>query len=417
MIWLAAISVAQLLGRVEETASVLRAERARVEAAYQEWRAAARVLWPRGGVQFAEAKQEGFFFGGFQQFPERFRWRSAGFFLQWTVYDPTARAEARLRFWEWQEARAQYEIKKEQLLLRIVRAVLLALRLREKAETLARDLDYLREAERIARAMLREGAATKMELLRVQAEREAREAEYDSTQQLLSTVIEDLRTTLHWEGPFPLPELAPLWKPPDLPGWRELLPEAYQRRPEFRILEAQEQRLALEETRVAGYPRIRFLLQELWLWSPHFPLDRQKSWSLQWEWLTLEPSRGALSSALQARRKALQAERQALRERVRLEVLRAYMDLQTALRTRTALRKALEAAREAERLAKLRYEAGAGRQLDWLDALRQRSNAEQALTEATYRAMEAQAALWRALGRPLRSLRLQPTGKASPEGP
>ena len=58
-----------------------------------------------------------------------------------------------------------------------------------------------------------------------------------------------------------------------------------------------------------------------------------------------------------------------------------------------------ESARESERVARLRYQNGVASQLEWLDAQRQRADAEQTCVSSEYRLRSDQARWTRALGR------------------
>ena len=251
-----------------------------------------------------------------------------------------------------------------------------------------------------ARRRQRAGSSPRFELLRAESDFQAAELQELEARQALAVARARLQALL--ESPTPVE----IQVEPASPNLNLLLPEA--------LLEALGQRpelLSLQQQARAASSRAR---QEESQLNPNLslPLDYlhqnptafRPGVSFQAGLMLSIPlydggqSQARGQQAEQESQIVLSRLRQAERE-VKVEVESLYHRLQTDRLALEVSQSRQISAQESERVARLRYQHGVASQLEWLDAQRQRTSAEQDRVSAEYR-LRADLARWsRALGR------------------
>jgi outer membrane protein TolC len=310
-------------------------------------------------------------------------------------------------FWAYQAAIANYERRRNEIFLDVIKAGLAVLNFEHQLQVADRALASLQELERITGKRVDAGAAARVELLRVQAQLAQAQVERLRLQNLLEVARSFLRSLmgLPADAPVTLADFAPqmtIAEPEaDVAALRK---EARSRRPEIKLADAQIAiGLAARKFASAGYkPAVQISASRSWFDSNSFSEDTSWGVFLGVSWTLYD--HGAVSlRVLQARRQTAraQAQRNQTARLIDVDIDRAVSELTTAYHSYQAAQKGLDAARENLRLARLRYETGFSTHIEALDAERVLSEAEARFQQTIYDYLGAKAALWKAVGRPL----------------
>ena len=283
--------------------------------------------------------------------------------------------ESALRFYELAERQAQLEVA---------------------ASAVRVNLQGVQDARRRQKA----GAAPRFELLRAESDWQAAELEAVEAGQALAVARTRLQALLECAEPLEIiVESQDSELGLDLPRAQR---EALEQRPELLSLQEQARAASSRSSQEAAQlnPNLGLRLDYLHQNPTAFRTGVQFQAGLV---LSIPLYDGGQSEA-RAQQAQLESEviearlRQAERE-VRVEVESLFHRLHSDRQALQVSRSRQTSAQESERVARLRYQHGVASQLEWLDAQRQRTAAEQALVSAEYR-LRADLARWsRALGR------------------
>jgi len=434
------LTVKTVLSLVEKNNDELAALRAEVDQARLRWKETGRLWGPRiafTGTTFESKGALGFGIGGFGGFGGgSIRTQTQEWNLQQNG-EPTAgqpsvfkgavlsgQASAMLysggqleaardqAYWGYQIAVANYDRRRNEIFLDVIKAGLSVLNLEKQMEVAERAVTSLKELERITAKRLEAGSAAKIELLRVQAQLAQAEVDRLRNQNLLEVARAFLRSLLGLpaDAPISLSDFAPdvtISEPAyDLASLRL---EARRLRPEMKLAEAQIEaaRAAIKAASGTRKPSVQISVSRSWFDSNS--ISEETSWniSLGVSW-TLFDNRASHFRVAQAQAQVKGA-RNRLKQTERLldvELDRALSDWLTAYNSWLASQKGLEAARENLRLARLRYETGFSTHIEVLDAERTLSEAEARFQQSVYDYLAAKASVWKAVGRPLPDLPL-----------
>ncbi|MHA2620943.1 MAG: TolC family protein [bacterium JZ-2024 1] len=425
-----------ILRLVERSNNELKALRAEVEQARLRWKESGRLWGPTlsvTGSAFESKGALGFGLGGFGSFGGAGPQAYEEFLEQTGDQQPTvpsvtkgAFLTAQVRtliytgghfeagrdqaFWAYQAAIANYERRRNEIFLDVIKAALTVLNMEHQLEVAERALKSVQELERITAKRVEAGASAHIELLRVQAQ--VAQAQVDRLR--LNNQLEVARSFLRSLVGLPAdasvslrdfgPDITPAEPNYDI---FQLRAEARNQRPEVKLAGA---RIAIAHASVksasAGYkPAVQLTASRTWLDSNSFSEDNSWGVFLGISWILYD--HGATGLRMAQTRQQLEGAKN-LRDHtetlLNVEIDRAVNDWVTAYHSHQAALRGLEAARENLRLARLRYETGFSTHIEALDAERTLSAAEAQFHQTLYDYLSAKASLWKALGRSLPEL-------------
>jgi outer membrane protein TolC len=255
-----------------------------------------------------------------------------------------------------------------------------------------------------AKARLEAGVAPRFDVLRAEAELAAAQEQLLTAQNAVALAKAALNQLLGRPTNAPI-EVAPLPEPitpsSEALQTETFLTQALAHRPELRSAEAQIQ---------AAQERVNFAKADknpLLFLSSNYQRQTETGFSRDYAWsvnlIVQFPifDSGRRESVLQEQEALLQqalAQREQLQRQIALEVEQAVRNYQVALQRLNTARAALASAEEAFRLARVRYEAGVGTQVEVLDAQVALTQARANEVRALYDAHKAFARLVYATG-------------------
>lgn len=280
-----------------------------------------------------------------------------------------------------------------QLILRVTEAYADFLAAQALEELARQSVERVQVVLKTAKARLEAGVAPRFDVLRAEAELAAAQEQLLTAQNAVTLARAALNQLLGRPTDAPL-ELVPLPEP-ITPSSAEVLrsdiflTQALAYRPELQSADAQIQ---------AAQERVNFAKADknpLLLLSSNYQRQTATGFASDYSWsvnlvvqFPLFDS-GRRESVLREQEALLQqalAQREQLQRQIALEVEQAVRSYQVALQRLNTARAALASAEEAFRLARVRYEAGVGTQVEVLDAqvalTRARANEVQALYDA-----------------------------------
>ncbi|MFA0750154.1 MAG: hypothetical protein SLRJCFUN_000557 [Candidatus Fervidibacter sp.] len=287
---------------------------------------------------------------------------------------------------------ASLQATRAQLILQVTEAYADVLAAQAFEEVARQSVERVQAVLKTAKARLEAGVAPRFDVLRAEAELAAAQEQLLTAQNALALAKAALNQLLGRPTDAPL-ELTPLPEPlaPSVETLRAemFLTQALAHRPELLAAEAQVQ---------AAQERVNFAKADknpLLFLSSNYQRQTATGFSRDYSWsvnlIVQFPlfDSGRRESVVQEQEALLQqalAQREQLRRQIALEVEQAVRNYQVALQRLNTARAALASAEEAFRLARVRYEAGVGTQVEVLDAqvalTRARANEIQALYDA-----------------------------------
>jgi outer membrane protein len=302
------------------------------------------------------------------------------------------------------EAQRASEVLSQQQVTQAVRAAFFSARaaktmLAVAAETLANVERHVAQID----AFVRAGARAEIDLLELRTDRANARVELISAENTYATAKAQLNQAIGEDGGGDY-DVADDGMPPidgEDDGLEALYARAQRARPELRVLARQlrAQQLTIDATRGGYWPSLSVgtglsetgseLDDMAWNWNAGATL----TWPLYQGGLTV-----AQVDEARAQLNSLHADVDAQRQRIRLEVEQARLDVRAAKATLGASDEAVVSARERLRLAEGRYTAGAGSALELSDAQLAFANAQAQRVRADYTLASARAGLLLALG-------------------
>lgn len=288
------------------------------------------------------------------------------------------------------------------------RALLMESLARIRGQSLKQARSHLREIEQ----KFEQGAASRFDLRRAQVEAKNREPELIRAENALELARQDLKRVLGLENGEPLELSDSLGYEPATVELESAIAEAFRRRPELRILEAQvagsEKLLAIyraNDLPVLGlYGQVAYQGQgsashpEDPFKSGHRQISTAVGLALQLPIFDGFRTRGRVEQARAGLRRA-ELELEQARGGVRLEVTQAVQELQSLQREHESQLATIALAEETLEIAEARFRNGISTQLELTDASTALDFARTHFAEMLYRYQVALAALERALGR------------------
>jgi outer membrane protein len=279
-----------------------------------------------------------------------------------------------------------------QLTLRVTEAYADVLAAQALEEVARQSVERVQVVLKMAKARLEAGVAPRFDVLRAEAELAAAQEQLLTAQNAVALAKAALNQLLGRPTNAPI-EVAPLPEPitpsSETLQTETFLTQALAHRPELLAVEAQVQ---------AAQERVNFAKADknpLLFLSSNYQRQTATGFSRDYSWsvnlIVQFPlfDSGRRESVVQEQEALLQqalAQREQLQRQIALEVEQAVRNYQVALQRLNTARAALASAEEAFRLARVRYEAGVGTQVEVLDAqvalTRERANEIQALYDA-----------------------------------
>ncbi|MFA0732950.1 MAG: hypothetical protein RJAPGHWK_003082 [Candidatus Fervidibacter sp.] len=279
-----------------------------------------------------------------------------------------------------------------QLTLRVTEAYADVLAAQALEEVARQSVERVQVVLKMAKARLEAGVAPRFDVLRAEAELAAAQEQLLTAQNAVALAKAALNQLLGRPTNAPI-EVAPLPEPitpsSETLQTETFLTQALAHRPELLAVEAQVQ---------AAQERVNFAKADknpLLFLSSNYQRQTATGFSRDYSWsvnlIVQFPlfDSGRRESVVQEQEALLQqalAQREQLQRQIALEVEQAVRNYQVALQRLNTARAALASAEEAFRLARVRYEAGVGTQVEVLDAqvalTRARANEIQALYDA-----------------------------------
>jgi len=279
-----------------------------------------------------------------------------------------------------------------QLTLRVTEAYADVLAAQALEEVARQSVERVQVVLKMAKARLEAGVAPRFDVLRAESELAAAQEQLLTAQNAVALAKAALNQLLGRPTNAPI-EVAPLPEPitpsSETLQTETFLTQALAHRPELLAVEAQVQ---------AAQERVNFAKADknpLLFLSSNYQRQTATGFSRDYSWsvnlIVQFPlfDSGRRESVVQEQEALLQqalAQREQLQRQIALEVEQAVRNYQVALQRLNTARAALASAEEAFRLARVRYEAGVGTQVEVLDAqvalTRARANEIQALYDA-----------------------------------
>lgn len=278
--------------------------------------------------------------------------------------------------------------------------LLAARRLAEVAEQTVRSNE-----QQLAQARGRNevGFAPRLDVTRSEVQLASAELDRLAARNNVSVAEVTLQNALGVEGPLAFELEDVLADPTPVPGERDALERAYERRPELRSLRAEER--AAEQDVAQRWRQLLPTVRGNAAYggsASEFPLEEQ--WSVGAAVDVPIFDGGLTLSRVSEGRAALQTlrfEEQRLRQQVALEVRTALLDVQRTAEAIRVTERATGQARENLELAEGRYQTGVGNVIELVDAQRARASADADWVGALYDHQIAIATLEQAIGEEL----------------
>jgi len=299
---------------------------------------------------------------------------------------------------------ALLQATRAQLTLRVTEAYADVLAAQALEEVARQSVERVQVVLKTAKARLEAGVAPRFDVLRAEAELAAAQEQLLTAQNAVALAKAALNQLLGRPTNAPI-EVAPLPEPitpsSEALQTETFLTQALAHRPELRSAEAQIQ---------AAQERVNFAKADknpLLFLSSNYQRQTETGFSRDYAWsvnlIVQFPifDSGRRESVLQEQEALLQqalAQREQLQRQIALEVEQAVRNYQVALQRLNTARAALASAEEAFRLARVRYEAGVGTQVEVLDAQVALTQARANEVRALYDAHKAFARLVYATG-------------------
>jgi len=299
---------------------------------------------------------------------------------------------------------ALLQATRAQLVLRVTEAYADVLAAQALEEVARQSVERVQVVLKTAKARLEAGVAPRFDVLRAEAELAAAQEQLLTAQNAVALAKAALNQLLGRPTNAPI-EVAPLPEPitpsSEALQTETFLTQALAHRPELRSAEAQIQ---------AAQERVNFAKADknpLLFLSSNYQRQTATGFSRDYAWsvnlIVQFPifDSGRRESVLQEQEALLQqalAQREQLQRQIALEVEQAVRNYQVALQRLNTARAALASAEEAFRLARVRYEAGVGTQVEVLDAQVALTQARANEVRALYDAHKAFARLVYATG-------------------
>ncbi len=268
-------------------------------------------------------------------------------------------------------------------------------------------VDLLEAHEHDVEILVREGAISKLDLLRTRTELANAHKQFNAAENAVELALAGLKNLLAIDQGSTILLIEPLDRPVRPPGTLSMLTElALSQRPELLSLKAQ--KAAAEEGLKAAkgeyLPKIAVEGRYEYIEGDVRDLEGDFHWTVGvgaevplWNW-------GRTAARVKKARSRLEQTRvqlQRTEDLSRLEVRQASLDLDEAEKNITAAGAGLDAAEEAYRLARVSYQAGEGTNTEVLDSRTGLSRAQANHAQALFEFNLALAALERAVGEPL----------------
>lgn len=302
-------------------------------------------------------------------------------------------------------AKKNYEKRKKELELEVVKAYLNVLEAKHYLEVAEKTRESLKELLRVTHVRFEAGTAPRVEVLRAETAVANAEVQVIQAKNALDTSYAFLMNILNlpqqkgWE----LEEVGLPEKRVEI-TLEEAKEKAWSQRPEREIAEYS---LSLSRQGIKIYQADRFPFLSLthtraWLESPFFRDKTSWSVGLTASWLFFDSgaTRSRIRQAYEEMQKS-QVRYERLRSAIELEITQVWNQVKFTEEAYEAAKKGMETAREALRISRVRYEAGFGLQLEVLDAQTSFVRAQLDYYRALYQLLYARASLNKALAQPI----------------